>query len=135
MKEQENSESEVVKYIGFSLLAVGVFVAGLIILEIFTFFSKPEENVLVQYMTVELSKTDFAELNERPIVLKESGAFAVSVFLFAILIWTASSVSHHVIKAGLSIITRTYTADIARLKSYVAEIGTKLEKAISDFKK
>lgn len=135
MKEQENSESEVVKYIGFSLLAVGVFVAGLIILEIFTFFSKPEENVLVQYMTAELSKTGFAELNERPIVLKESGAFAVAVFLFAMLIWTASSVSHHVIKAGLSIITRTYTADIARLKSYVAEIGAKLEKAISDFKK
>ena len=103
MTEQENLKSEIIKYIGFVLLASGIFIAGLIVSEIFTFFSKPEENVLVQYLTTELSKTNFAELNEKPIILKESGAFAVSVFLFAMLIWTASSLSHHVIKSGLSI--------------------------------
>lgn len=105
---------------------------GLIVLEVFTFFSKPEENVIVQYMTTELSKENFAELNETPIVLKGSGAFAVSVFLFAMLIWTVSSVSLHVIKAGLSILTRTYTADMARLKLNVADIGSKIERVTSN---
>jgi len=132
MNDYETEEPAVLKYIGFFLLAGGVLVAGAIVLEVFTFFGKPEENILVQYLTTELSKTNFAEVNQKPIVLKESGAFAVSVFLFAMLIWAASSVSLQVIKAGLSILTRTYTADIARLKSYVSEIGSKIEKIISN---
>ena len=132
MKDRGNNESEALQYIGHSLLCVGVLVVGLIVLEVFTFFSKPEENVIVQYMTTELSKENFAELNETPIVLKGSGAFAVSVFLFAMLIWTVSSVSLHVIKAGLSILTRTYTADMARLKLNVADIGSKIERVTSN---
>lgn len=132
MINEEMEKSETLKYIGIILLAVGVIMAGTVILEVFTFFSKPDESVIVQYLTTELSKTDFAELNEKPIVLKESGAFAVSVFLFGMLIWTASSVSHHIIKAGLSILTRTYTADIARLKLSVSEFGSKIENIISN---
>ena len=128
MNDREIKEPEILKYVGIALLSGGVLVAGAIVLEVFTFFSKPEENVVVQYFTIELTRTNFAELNQKPIVLKESGAFAVSVFLFAMLIWTASSVSHHVIKAGLSILSRTYTADIARLKLYVTDIGSKIEK-------
>ena len=100
MNDREIKEPEILKYVGIALLSGGVLVAGAIVLEVFTFFSKPEENVVVQYFTIELTRTNFAELNQKPIVLKESGAFAVSVFLFAMLIWTASSVSHHVIKAG-----------------------------------
>lgn len=132
MTEQEDQESDILKYIGLALLASGVFITGLIVSEVFTFFSKPEENVLVQYLTTELSKTNFAELNKNPIVLKESGAFAVSVFLFAMLIWTASSLSHHIIKSGLSILTRTYTADIARLKLHISEIASDIKNNISN---
>ena len=132
MNDHETKEPEVLKYIGFVLLAGGVLVAGAIVLEVFAFFGKPEENIIVQYFTTELSKTNFAELNQKPIVLKESGAFAVSVFLFAMLLWTASLVCLHVIKAGLSILTRTYTTDMARLKLIVSEISSKIEKITSN---
>ncbi|VAW69096.1 hypothetical protein MNBD_GAMMA10-313 [hydrothermal vent metagenome] len=106
MKEQENTASTALRYTGYTLITAGILVAGLIVLEIFTFFNKPEENIIVQYMTTELSKTNFVELNENPIILKESGAFAVSVFLFALLVWTASSLSHRIIKSGLSILPK-----------------------------
>ena len=132
MSEQENQQSDLLKYMGIFLLVVGVLVAGAIVLEIFTFFSKPDENVLVKYLTSELSKTNFAELNENPVVLKESGAFAVSVVLFAMLLWSASSVCYQLIKAGLSILTRTYSSDIARLKLHVSGLSSKVEKFTSN---
>jgi len=132
MNEQDIQQSELLKYVGLTLLAAGVVVAGAIVIEIFTFFSRPDENVLVNYLTSELSRTNFAELNEKPVVLRESGAFAASIVLFAMLIWSASSVCFNLIRAGLSILTRTYSSDIARLKLHVSDISSKIEKFTSN---
>ena len=132
MIEEDNKDSEALKYISIALLATGVLVAGLLVVEVFTFFSRPEDNTLVKYLTAELSSTNIVEAGGKTIILGESGAFGTSVFLFAMLIWTTSAVSFNIIRAGLSILTRTYTKDLARLKLHAHELSKKLKDNISN---
>lgn len=132
LEEDNNKDSEVLKYIGAALLAAGVLVSGLIVVEVFTFFSRPEENTIVNYLTTELSNTHIVDVNGKTITLGESGAFGTSVFLFAMLIWTTSAISFNIIKAAISILTRTYSQDLARLKLYMHELTAKIRENISN---
>lgn len=126
MNNNDIEDSSLLKYTGFILLLAGMLVAASIVSEAYSFFIRPADNLLAQYLSTELSRTEFIRINDKTVVLGESGALAMSVFLLFLFLLLLAIISLVLIKAAIIILTRSYSSDISRLKLSVSELAAKL---------